>query len=150
MTGAGNKTLFPQEPKQFDFFARKRLKPILPIFDEKDIKRFWSKIDIRSKAECWLWRGQYKSNHKLITVNGQGILAHRTAYALHYGFDPIDFYVCHTCDSPCCCNPYHLWLGNMQANAGDKVAKGRAHGRNPLSAMPERGFTFENSENYVR
>ena len=33
--------------------------------------------------------------------------------------------VCHTCDTPPCCNPKHLWIGTQQDNTADRTAKGR-------------------------
>ncbi|MFF4900425.1 hypothetical protein [Streptomyces sp. NPDC001068] len=32
---------------------------------------------------------------------------------------------CHTCDTPACCEPSHLFEGTSAANQGDKVAKSR-------------------------
>jgi hypothetical protein len=34
--------------------------------------------------------------------------------------------VCHTCDTPPCVNPLHLFLGTDKDNSDDKIAKGRA------------------------
>ena len=51
--------------------------------------------------------------------------AHRFAYALAFGEIPAGMAVCHRCDNPPCCEPTHLFLGNVSQNNRDKHRKGR-------------------------
>lgn len=57
-----------------------------------------------------------------------GKAAHRVAFQKATGIDPIGLCVCHSCDTPACINPEHLWLGTNADNVADKMAKGRHSG----------------------
>jgi molybdopterin-binding protein len=43
-----------------------------------------------------------------------------------YNVDPGPVFVCHKCDNPRCVRPDHLFLGTLQDNVDDMLAKGRA------------------------
>lgn len=60
--------------------------------------------------------------------------AHRLSYAVFVGPIPDHKYVLHSCDNPGCVNPEHLFIGNAQINAKDRVAKGRYVGENSSTA----------------
>lgn len=51
--------------------------------------------------------------------------AHQLAYVAANGLIPSGMLVCHTCDNRACCEPSHLFLGTVQDNNSDKLAKGR-------------------------
>ncbi len=90
-------------------------------------ERFWSKIDRRDVAGCWLWTGrrseggygEFQEQHQLR-------FAHRRAYELTKGFIPAGLFVRHICDNPPCCRPDHLLIGTTADNMRDKVVRGRA------------------------
>jgi hypothetical protein len=101
----------------------------LPALTEKDIERFWSKVDRSGGPEaCWPWippamsdgRGQIRIGGR----KGALVLAPRVAYAIGVG-DPGLAFVCHRCDNPACCNPRHLYLGGYVENHADMDARGR-------------------------
>jgi len=78
-------------------------------------------------ARTW-WRGK------------GGVLIHRIAYEQVHGPFNASLKVCHSCDTPNCVNPAHLFLGTQKDNLRDMFAKGRAKPRGkataPLTAFP--------------
>src|SRR5262245_12418777 len=92
--------------------------------NDKDTRRFWSKVD--KTGICWLWRGaRNRQAYGMFHLQGEMRRAHRVAYELTYGAIPDGLFVCHTCDTPACVRPDHLWLGTARDNAQDCKAKGR-------------------------
>ena len=73
--------------------------------------------------DCWEWQDERNEF-------GYGILlrkwpAHRVAFFLHYGKQPRDLNVLHSCNNPPCCNPHHLFLDTQQVNIQQCVREGR-------------------------
>ena len=88
--------------------------------------RFWPKVDIRGKDECWPWIAGRKDNGRgNFYVNGKNIQAHRFMWELVNGEIPSEKIVCHTCDNGWCVNPSHLYLGTLSTNAQDREARGK-------------------------
>lgn len=92
----------------------------------KEPKRFWSKVDVGDPDECWNWSaGTLDRGYGRFNIHDRLWLAHRVAWVLTYGPIPEGLCVCHHCDNPGCCNPYHLFLGTQADNMTDAVRKGR-------------------------
>jgi hypothetical protein len=90
-------------------------------------ERFWAKVDRRGPGECWPWMGgRSPSGYGRVYVDGRNTRANRVALELHLG-RPLapGMKSCHSCDTPPCCNPAHLFEGTDAENVADKVAKGR-------------------------
>jgi hypothetical protein len=88
--------------------------------------RFWEKVDIRGKDECWLWKSvTLKGGYGRFRFNGKYILAHRMAYILTHDEIEDGLIIRHTCDIRPCCNPYHLEKGTTLDNVHDRDIKGR-------------------------
>lgn len=114
-------------------------KPIaLPTtLQPRDEERFWLKV--RKTETCWLWQDKCSPYGKFGVGTGPKYRAHRLAYALAYGVFDWALLVCHTCDTPACVNPAHLFLGasidnNQDAQRKGRHAHGARHGRALLSA----------------
>ncbi len=98
----------------------------MPQFNEADIRRFWRHVEILTLDECWCWKlTKSTGGYGQITVHSRTLKAHRVAYYLFNSVDPESMLVCHKCDNPPCCNPYHLFLGTEKDNIQDAKAKGR-------------------------
>jgi hypothetical protein len=91
----------------------------------------WERIDKNHPSGCWVYQGAadrrgYGRPAKLLEDGRrQRYYAHRRSYEIHKGPIPKGKLVLHTCHNPPCCNPDHLYLGNDQDNANDRVAAGR-------------------------
>lgn len=99
-----------------------------------DLFRFWSKVDMRGRDECWMWMGGYR-NPKIGNGSafgygsfklGRGMIqSHRLAYCLIHGAIPPGMGVLHNCDNPSCCNPNHLRIGTQKDNSLDAANRNR-------------------------
>lgn len=87
----------------------------------------WKRIPKKNPFDCWEWSGcRNKCGYGIMTYHGKAWLVHRWVFRAINGYLPES--VMHTCDNPCCCNPYHLAAGNPNLNAKDRSAKGRNRG----------------------
>lgn len=93
--------------------------------DFKTPKRFWSKVDIGEVDKCWEWLASKPSGYGQFKINHKYWPAHRVVWKLTFGSIPERLQVCHHCDNPGCCNPYHLFLGTNRDNHLDAAKKGR-------------------------
>jgi hypothetical protein len=87
--------------------------------------RFWSKVDF--SGDCWKWKGcKTKAGYGLFGVSRYvREYAHRIVWQLINGRIPDNLCVLHSCDNRVCVNPGHLFLGTVNDNAKDMVAKSR-------------------------
>jgi hypothetical protein len=92
------------------------------------IRRIRQRCEI-IRGGCWIWqgakdeagygqirfRGRLRSPHRLMAI-AVGILPEDA---------PRDLFACHTCDTPPCCRPDHLFAGTNADNQRDAARKGR-------------------------
>lgn len=97
------------------------------------VERFWSKAKI--DADCWLWIAAKNSKgYGKFLLNRVDTGAHRVAWLLTYGSIPPGKHVLHTCDTPACVNPKHLYIGTNRDNVNDRTERGRgATGTKPAT-----------------
>ena len=99
--------------------------------------RFHLSYRVDRHTGCWVWTGTHKKNTKnkggprpFIIHKGKKHLAYRIAWALFKGCPiPNGKLACHSCDTPLCVNPSHLFLGTFTDNSEDMSRKGRARPR---------------------
>lgn len=87
------------------------LTPILRTLTD----RVWSKVQVGSENECWMWTGATRrvsdrpgDRYGNIRIQGKVKLAHRVIYELCYGPIPEGLEVDHQCRVKLCVNPRHL------------------------------------------
>ncbi len=78
---------------------------------------------------CWLWP-EHDGNYvyPMIRFGNRKIGAHVASYRTFRGAVAAGLMVCHTCDTPRCCNPAHLFVGTGKDNSQDRDRKGRGGG----------------------
>jgi hypothetical protein len=71
--------------------------------------RFWRRVIRGTPDVCWEFTGSLiKQRYGRVCARPVWLLAHRVAFALHYGRVRDGFDVHHLCGNTRCCNPAHL------------------------------------------
>lgn len=98
--------------------------------DAGTARRLWEKV---SKTDgCWLYTGgKGRNGYGLFYIHDRTVPAHKVAFELCCGPVPDGLFVCHSCDTPSCVRPDHLFLGTPKQNSEDMVQKGRHKGQEP-------------------
>jgi len=90
--------------------TKKKIQKISIDLESKFMEKFT--FDPDNLKKCFLWTGaKSSSGYPCINVNGNTKLAHRVSYVLFNGNIPKNKLVMHSCNTPLCVNPDHLYLG---------------------------------------
>lgn len=123
---------------------------------EKIKQRFEEKYVPVPECGCWIWTGHCNNKgYGRINISRRVQYAHRIAWELYNEPIPEGTWVLHHCDTPCCVNPRHLFLGDNSINMRDSWKKGRLkmprpnvkgenHGRSKLTAEQVRRIRKDN------
>lgn len=118
--------------------------PPIPYVNLSPIERneFEDKIEkLATECGCWFWGGTWnpRSGYGIFKAQGHQLGAHRVSWMVFRGPIPDGLQVLHKCDTRCCINPNHLFVGTQDDNIKDAVSKGRmASGdRNASRTKPE-------------
>jgi len=97
--------------------------------------RLMSNIRCDLVTRCWVWTGALdkKGYGRVFKLKHLGtahaVFAHRALYEALVGPIPAGLGILHTCDTPACVRPEHLFPGTQHDNALDMARKGRGNGR---------------------
>jgi transposase len=85
---------------------------------EKDLEKFWSKVDIKGENECWNWLGRKnKKNFGFLNCSKKkDMIASRIAILIKNKSLQEDDIVMHSCNENSCCNPNHLFIHHHKSN----------------------------------
>lgn len=121
------------EPKYCSVDCRDKYKQ--HRWNKAEIKKFISGCRVVDEfTGCWFFIGSRDGrlcrNRPTITMEGE---TYQIAKVVLWAFKNDgrslirgrEHNACHTCDTPACINPKHLFYGNPKSNAQDKVAKRR-------------------------
>lgn len=77
---------------------------------------------------CWILDSiPHGNGYVEVWVGAFKIFAHRASWAFYNGPIPEGMNILHSCDTPSCINPEHLFSGTQAENVTDMVTKGRAN-----------------------
>ncbi len=97
-------------------------------------EKFANLVIPEPNSGCHLYIGAWDGRgYGAVRHQGRQLKAHRYAWELAHGPIAAGLWVLHKCDTPCCVNPDHLYLGTILDN-------GRDMGKRSRGRRSERGF----------
>lgn len=117
------------------------------MISERDSQRFAGFVE--KTDGCWLWTGQNggrdpRRAYGKFWIQGRRRQATHVAWEIASGKPfPVGALACHTCDTPRCVNPAHIFVGDKALNALDAAAKGRLRSAFGDRTSCARGHPFD-------
>lgn len=127
---------------------------IVEGLSKEEIARRWEarlaeKSHFNEKG-CRIWTGGLNTlGYGQTSAFGRLMMVHRFTYEITYDMKiHPKLVVCHTCDTPACCNPEHLWIGTEKQNMRDAADKKRWKQRQ--GSQCKRGHLYVDGSYYVK
>lgn len=104
------------------------------------MERIRSRLVVDDATGCLVYTGcRNAKGYGVVHGHHKTTLVHRIVYMETVAPVGDGLQVCHRCDNPPCCNPAHLFVGTLQDNWADMMAKGRGrwlkHDENPRARL---------------
>lgn len=84
-------------------------------------QRFWKFVKRGGQDDCWPWTGFRQGNTGIVGRAMGRSTVNRYSWMIHFGAIPIDTEVYHSCNTPLCVNPKHLYLYKLNDFSGPKA-----------------------------
>lgn len=102
---------------------------------------------ITRNGDCWIWSGAKQNGYGFLHLRKILHRVSRISFRIFIGHFDYSKFVCHTCDTPLCVNPSHLFTGTPKDNMQDMTQKGRHWMQKKVTTHCKRGheYTPENT-----
>lgn len=88
--------------------------------------KFYNNTEQVTESGCVIWmKSCNDGGYGQVKINGRLQRTHRVSWELSFGLIPKGMNVLHRCDTRCCVNPNHLFLGTQKDNMVDASTKKR-------------------------
>ena len=93
------------------------------------IEQLMERVSPEPNTGCWLWTGAVnRQGYGRVRIDKKHVGVHRLVYELTTGKALGRLFGCHSCDTPLCVNPQHIFAGTQKDNMADASLKGRIVG----------------------
>ncbi len=127
---------------------KEQLKREQDCVDKFVISRFWSKVDVKKKNECWNWRSSISNGYGKFSIDNYPHSAHVISYKYFHGEYDKELWIDHKYMNRSCVNPEHLRLVTPRINGIEN--SGGTSAENFLKTHCKNGHEFTAENTYLR